>query len=152
MKYLPLLAIFAGVAISLQATLNARLGVLLQNTLLGTGIAFMVGCLLCLTLVAVTGKLNIKATSVQTVPVYLWFTGGALGALGVGLLYFLIPKMGIGPMTVFSLVGQLLVATAASHFGWLDLPQNPVTVQKLIGFFALFTGVVLVNGDKIYAH
>ena len=69
MSYLPLLAIFAGVAISMQATLNARLGVLLQNTLLGTGIAFMVGCLLCLTLVAVTGKFDIKATILQTVPV-----------------------------------------------------------------------------------
>ena len=85
MNYLPLLAILAGVAISLQATLNARLGVLLQNTLLGTGIAFM-------------------------------------------------------------------VATAASHFGWFDLPQSPVTLQKTIGFFALFTGVVLVNGEKIHAY
>lgn len=152
MNYLPLLAIFAGVVISLQATLNARLVVLLQNTLLGTGIAFMVGCLLCLTLVAVTGKFNVNATSLQTVPVYLWFTGGALGALGVGLLYFLIPQMGIGPMTVFSLAGQLLVATTASHFGWFDLPQNPVTLQKLIGFLALFTGIVLVNGESFYAY
>jgi transporter family-2 protein len=151
-NYFPLLAIFAGVVISLQATLNARLGVLLQNTLLGTGIAFFVGCLLCLSLVAVTGKFNVNATSLQTVPVYLWFTGGALGALGVGLLYFLIPQMGIGPMTVFSLAGQLIVATAASHFGWFDLPQNPVTLQKLIGFFALFTGVVLVNGESFYAY
>jgi transporter family-2 protein len=151
MNYLPLLAIFAGVAISLQATLNARLGVLLHNTLLGTGIAFMVGCLLCLTLAAATGKFDMEATNLQTVPVYLWFTGGALGALGVGLLYFLIPQMGIGPMTVFSLAGQLLVATAASHFGWFDLPQTPVTSQKLIGFFVLFNGVVLLNGEKYYA-
>jgi transporter family-2 protein len=151
MSYLPLLAIFAGFAISLQVALNARLGVLLQNTLLGTGIAFMVGCLLCLTLVAVSGKFDLKATSLQTIPVYLWFTGGALGALGVGLLYFLIPQLGIGPMTVYSLTGQLLIATAASHFGWFDLPQSPVTLQKLIGFFALFTGVVLVNGENIYA-
>lgn len=152
MNYLPLLAIFAGVAISLQATLNSRLGVLLENTLLGTGIAFMVGCLLCFTLVAVTGKFEMKAASLQTVPVYLWFTGGMLGALGVGLLYFLIPQMGIGPMTVFSLAGQLMVATAATHFGWFDLPQNPVTLQKLVGFFALFTGVVLVNGEKYHAY
>ena len=152
MNYLPLLAIFSGVAISLQATLNARLGVLLQNTLLGTGIAFMVGCLLCLTLVVVTGKFDIKPSSLQTVPSYLWFTGGALGAFGVGLLYFLIPQMGIGPMTVFSLAGQILVATAASHFGWFDLPQTPFTLQKLIGFIALFIGVVLINGKKIYAY
>jgi transporter family-2 protein len=152
MNYLPLLAIFAGVTISLQATLNARLGVLIQNPLLGAGIAFMVGSLLCLTLVAVAGKLDIKGADLQTVPVYLWFTGGALGALGVGLLYFLIPQMGIGPMTVFSLTGQLLVATSASHFGWFDLPQHPVTLQTLIGLFALFTGVVLVNGEQLYAY
>jgi len=152
MNYLPLLAIFAGVAISLQATLNARLGVLLHNSLLGTGIAFMVGCLVCLSLVAATGKFDIKATDLVTVPVYLWVTGGALGALGVGLLYFLIPQMGIGPMTVYSLAGQLLVATIASHFGWFELPQSPVTLQKLMGFFALFAGVALVNGEKYYAY
>lgn len=152
MNYLPLLAIFAGVAISLQATLNARLGVLLDSTLLGTGIAFMVGCLLCFSLVVVTGKFDMKVTVLQAVPMYLWFTGGVLGAFGVGLLYFLIPQMGIGPMTVFSLAGQLVVATTASHFGWFDLPQNTVTLQKLMGFFALFTGVVLVNGEKIYAY
>jgi transporter family-2 protein len=152
MDYLPFLAIFAGVAISLQATLNARLGVLLQNPVLSTGIAFLVGCLLCLSLVAVTGKFDMKATNLQTVPVYLWFTGGALGALGVGLLYFLIPKMGIGPMTVFSLAGQLLVATAASNFGWFDLPQSPITLQKLVGFVALFAGVMLVNGEYFNAY
>jgi transporter family-2 protein len=151
-SYLPLLAIFAGVAISLQATLNAHLGVLLQSTLLGTGIAFMVGCLLCLTLVVVTGNLDVKASSFQTVPTYLWFTGGALGAFGVGLLYFLIPQMGIGPMTVFSLAGQLIIATVASHFGWFDLPQTSFTLQKLIGFFALIVGIVLVNGEKMYAY
>lgn len=152
MSYLPLLAIFSGIMISLQATLNARLGVLLQNTLLGTGIAFMVGSLLCFSLIAVTGKFDMNATSLETVPIYLWFTGGALGALGVGLLYFLIPQMGIGPMTVFSLAGQLLVATTASHFGWFELPQNPLTLQKLIGFFALFIGIFLVNGENIYAY
>jgi len=151
-SYLPLLAIFAGVAISLQATLNARLGVLLQNSLLGTAIAFMVGCLLCLSIVAVTGKLDVKAASLHSVPVYLWFTGGALGALGVGLLYFLIPQMGIGPMTVFSLTGQILVATVASHFGFFNLPQNPITLQTLIGVLAIFAGVALVNGDKLHAY
>ena len=152
MIYLPLLAMFAGVSISLQAILNARLGVLLQNTLLGTGIAFLVGCLLCLTILVATGKLGVKATSFQIVPVYLWFAGGALGAMGVGLLYFLIPQMGIGPMTVFSLAGQLIVATTASHFGWFELPQNPITLQKIFGFLALFTGVVLVSGEKFYAN
>lgn len=152
MNHLTLLAIFAGIAISLQATLNARLGVLLGNTLLGTGIAFMVGCLLCFTLIALNGKFDLKVTSLQIVPVYLWFTGGALGALGVGLLYFLIPKMGVGSMTVYSLTGQLLVAMAVSHFGWFDLPQSPVTLQKIFGLIALFTGVVLVNGETIHAY
>ncbi len=152
MNYLPFLAIFAGVAISLQATLNARLGVLLQNTLLGTGIAFMTGCLLCFILVAVSGKFAVKTASLQAVPVYLWFTGGALGALGVGLLYFLIPQMGIGAMTVYSLSGQLLIATIASHFGWLDLPQSPVTLQKVVGLFALIAGIMLINGEKAYAY
>lgn len=152
MNYLPLLAIVAGAAISLQAALNTRLAVLLQDTLLATGIAFMVGCILCLMIVAVSGKFDLTSVNIQIVPTYLWFIGGALGAFGVGLLYFLIPKIGIGDMTVYSLAGQLLVATTTSHFGWFDLPVNPISLQKIIGIAALFMGVILINGGKVHAY
>ena len=57
-----------------------------------------------------------------------------VGTLGVGLLHLLIPQMGIGPITVFSLAGQFMVTTVASHFGCLDLPQKLVTLPKPLGF------------------
>ncbi|CAA0104566.1 Uncharacterised protein [BD1-7 clade bacterium] len=152
MNILPLLAIAAGVAISLQATLNARLGVLIDSALLSTGFAFSVGAIICWVIAIASGQLASSADQLTHAPLYLYVSGGFLGALGVGMLYFLIPKIGIGPMTVFSLGGQLFVATIASHFGWFDLPQSSVTPIKLIGIATLIVGVVLTNSEVLYAH
>ncbi|CAA0125632.1 Uncharacterised protein [BD1-7 clade bacterium] len=152
MNFLPLLAIAAGVAISLQATLNARLGVLIDSALLSTGFAFSVGALICWITVFASGQLTISSVQLARAPIYLYLSGGVLGAAGIGLLYFLIPKIGIGPMTVFSLGGQLIVATTASHFGWFDLPQSPITPVKLLGMATLIVGVVLTNSEVLYAH
>jgi len=37
-----------------------------------------------------------QMADIKSVPVYLWFSGGALSAFGVGMFYYLIPKMGGG--------------------------------------------------------
>ena len=164
MSWMPLLAVLAGMLISVQAALNARLGVLLQNPLLATTIALGVAFVMCLTLSLSTltslslghslgnsQRLFIHDVT-AIVPPYLWFTGGLLSAMGVGLLYFLIPKIGMSTMTVMSLSGQLAIASIAGHFGWFDLPETPFTLQKTIGFILLLSGVVLVSGETFHAH
>ena len=147
MNLFSILALLAGATIATQASMNARLGVLLSSPLLGTAIAFAFSCLF--TVIAVIA-FNPKAPSmgqIQAVPVYLWFSGGMLAAFGVGLFYFLIPKMGIGAMMSYALTGQLLVAIIASHFGWFDLPTRPINLTRALGVIALALGILLINGD-----
>lgn len=146
MGYLPLLALTAGAAIAVQAAMNAQLGVLLGSSLLGTTVAFATSLLLSLLAVVVYTRQYPPMASIQAVPLYLWF-GGVLSAFGVGMFYFLIPRMGVGPMMSFALTGQILVAIAASHFGWFDLPTRPVSFNRALGVLALMVGIVLINWE-----
>lgn len=146
MSHLSLLALMAGAAIAVQAGMNAQLGVLLRNSLLGTAVAFAVSCLLSLLAVMVSTRQYPQLESIQAVPLYLWF-GGVLSVFGVGMFYFLIPKMGAGPMMSFALTGQIVVAIIASHFGWFDLPVKPVNSLRIMGVLALVAGILLINWE-----
>ncbi|GAA0342148.1 hypothetical protein GCM10009092_03380 [Bowmanella denitrificans] len=144
MKLLGILALLAGAAIATQASMNAQLGVLLRNSLLATAIAFT-GSMLVTLLVLLSSSAHLpKLDTWLAVPVHLWF-GGVLSALGVGLFYYLIPKMGVGPMMSFALTGQLLVAMLASHYGWFGLPVKSLDGIKFLGIAALITGILLIN-------
>lgn len=138
------LALVAGAAIAVQAAMNARLGVLLLSPLTATVAAFFFSLVVTLTVFVVTRESLPTMSSLRDVPVYLWF-GGVLSALGVGLLYFLIPKVGVGSVMTYSLCGQLLVAALFSHHGWLGLPQRAVDGPRLLGLALLIIGVVLFN-------
>lgn len=146
MAYLPLLALAAGAAIGVQASVNAQLGVLLRSSQLGTVVAFATSLLISLLALLVSTRQYPQLESIQAVPFYLWF-GGVLSAFGVGMFYFLIPRMGVGPMMSYALTGQILVAVAASHFGWFDLPGKPINPTRALGVSALVVGILLINWE-----
>lgn len=148
MNVFSFLALIAGAAIATQASMNARLGVLLHNSMWATTVAFGVSCIVMLisTLIVSTQQTP-DWTDIGSVPIYLWFSGGALAALGVGLFYFLIPQMGIGPMMSYALTGQLLIAMISSHFGWFELPIKSFTIGRAMGLGALIVGIMLINQD-----
>ena len=79
----------------------------------------------------------------------MWFSGEALAAFGVGMYYFLIPKMGVGPMMSYALAGQLLLAVVASHFGWFDMPVKQIDFIKIVGIIALIVGIILINIENL---
>ncbi len=144
---LPWLALSAGGAIAIQAGINARLGVELGNTMLGTGVAFAVACLVSLLVVVFQRAGMPSVDRLQAVPLYLW-GGGIISAFGVGMFYFLIPRMGVGPMMSFALTGQIVLAVIASHFGWFDQPVKPMNLTRVIGLLILVAGVSLIYWEK----
>lgn len=143
-----LLAFIAGAAITTQASLNAQLGVLLKNSLVATTVAFIFSALFTLLAVFITTKNYPHLETVHAIPVHLWFLGGAIAAFGVGMYYFLIPKMGVGPMMSYALTGQLLLAVFASHFGWFGMPIKQISVITATGVVTLIAGVILINFER----
>ena len=147
MGYLALLALIAGAAIAAQASMNTQLGVLLKSPLIGTVVAFTSSSIFTLVAVVAFTKHYPQAGTIRSVPIYLWFTGGALSAFGVGMMYYLIPKMGVGPMMSYALTGQIIVAVIASHFGWFDFPIKRLSGLKFIGLVAMINGILLINWE-----
>lgn len=142
-----LMALVTGATIALQATMNARLGVLLKSSMVGTSIAFFVSFIVSIVIMLTQLRHFPKLNDIQSVPFYLWFSGGVLSAIGVSLLYYLIPKLGVGTMLSYTLSGQLIMALVASHLGWFNFPVQPVTGVKLLGTVALLAGVLLLNWE-----
>lgn len=140
-----LLAFIAGTAIAAQASMNAQLGVLLQNTLLASLVAFFSGFVFTLISFISMQKNLPDYQTVSKVPVYLWFTGGLLSAFAISSFYWLIPRMGVAGMISAALAGQLCLAMIAGHYGWFNLPVTPLTPYKLLGAISLVMGIVLIN-------
>ncbi len=143
--FLPILAFAAGVVIAIQASMNAQLGALTKNSVFATTVAFLSSFIFTLiVLVLVTKKLP-NSETIKAVPHYLWFSGGLLSTFGIGAFYWLIPKMGVGPMVSYALSGQLILAMIASHFGWFQLPIIPISTSKVVGALLLILGIILTN-------
>lgn len=152
MSYLSLLALAAGAAIAIQASMNAQLGVLLKSSMLGTSIAFLFSCVFTVSAMVLSTKQYPQMDEIKSIPMYLWFSGGALSAFGVGMFYYLIPKMGVGSMMSYALSGQILIAIVASHFGWFNLPVKSIDVVKVFGAILLIIGVLLLNWESSNVH
>jgi len=150
--FLSLLALSAGAAIAIQASLNAQLGVLLKSSMLGTSIAFLSSFVFILFATILSTRQYPAIVEIRAIPVYLWFSGGALSAFGVGMFYYLIPKMGIDSMMSCALSGQILIAVIVSHFGLFDQPIKSVNVLKIVGVISLIVGVILINWEFNDAH
>lgn len=142
---LALLAICVGAVITAQAGLNASLGKQLGNPLFGATVAFGVSLgFTALGVLTLTRRLPAPG-QVSAVPLHLWFTGGLLGALAIGSVYWLIPRLGIGATLSLTLTGQLILALIAGHFGWFQLPVNPLSPQKVMGAATLILGIALIH-------
>lgn len=150
MNSLGMLAILAGGCIAIQAAMNARLGVHLHSALLATGFAFLASFVLITSFIVLSQfkTLQITFSNIQlaSVPWYLWFSC-ALSVVGVGAMYWLIPKMGAGMMMSYALTGQLVIAMLISHFGLFETPQKLITSSKLLGSALLIVGIILINRD-----
>jgi len=150
MNTLGLIAVIAGGFIALQATMNARLGVHFNNVWLAIVYAFFISFILTSVWFAAvyfkTLKSQVILLQLSAVPWYLWFAS-VFSVLGVGAMYWLIPKMGTGIMMSYALIGQLIVAMLISHFGLFDSPQKLLSISKVIGSILLIVGVVLINKE-----
>lgn len=143
-----LLSFLVGIMVVIQGGINARLGILLNNSLLATSAALTMGASLTLITVLITVRQFPSMHQVREIPLYLWVTGGVLSFFAVTLFYYIIPKIGISTAVTFGLSGQLIFAAIAGHFGWFNMPLEPITVKKIAGLLVMITGVILIKSQN----
>jgi len=139
------IAFLGGILLAAQGGLNAQLGVFLKNPLLASLVAFFFSFIFVLIYVLANIKNLPTLNDLKNIPTYLWFTGALFSVLGVSLYYYTIPKLGISTMISLGLIGQLLFSVVAGHFGWLNLPTEPISIKKMMGVISMIIGILLIN-------
>jgi transporter family-2 protein len=140
-----IIAILGGVFLAAQAGLNSTLGTLLKNPVLASIAAFFSSTIFALVFVIFSVKSTPTWIEIKQIPLYLWVTGGLFSVIGICLYYYTIPKLGISTMISLGLFGQLLFSVVAGHFGWLNLPTEPITIKRIIGVAAMILGILMIN-------
>lgn len=138
-----IMGLAAGFGLTVQVGMNAQLRKVLQSANLAALISFLVGTLaLVLLVVAMRTPVPARET-LAAVPVWAWF-GGLLGAFYVASSTVVAAELGATMLLGLALLGQLSTALLIDHFGWLGLPENPVTASRLLGVALLAVGVWLI--------
>jgi transporter family-2 protein len=90
-------------------------------------------------LLATRAELPSRET-LATVPMWAWF-GGLFGAFYVAISTVVATELGATSLLALALLGQLATALVIDHFGWLGLPEHPITLTRLAGVALLGAGV-----------
>jgi transporter family-2 protein len=130
-----------GGLIALQAPINSGLGKAV-GTLPAAAISFMVGTVLLVGLVAVSGQLD-NVTEAANVRWY-YLLGGLLGAAYVTTVLLTVRTLGAGGVTAATVSGQLTASLVIDRVGLLGLDETPITLGRVIGVVLLIAGTVLV--------
>ena len=135
--------VVAGCLMPVQPVLNAWAAHALESPWWAAFLSFAggTGVLLVLAL-ALSGLPSLKAINSLS-PAVLW--AGPLGALFVTATLVAVPRLGVFPVMVLLVAGQLGAALVMDHFGWMGVPRVPLSWQRVLGGILVFVGVLLVR-------
>ena len=138
-----LLGIASGLVLTLQIGMNAKLRTVLQDASTAAFISFLVGTVGLITLLLVTRTSMPARDTLASVPAWAWF-GGLLGAFNVTISIVVAAQLGTASLLGLALAGQLAMALVVDHFGWMGLPEHPITLTRLAGVALLGLGAWLI--------
>lgn len=138
-----LLAMALGGMIALQPGLNAdvarRLGTPIGAAFLSILVAFLLSAAYIL-----ISRHPLPLGAIASMPWYLWFAGmfGFLFVIG-GL--FVAPVLGGALLFAAIVLGQMIAATVADHFGVAGYPGHTIDLYRVIGILFVVAGVFLFH-------
>ncbi len=144
MHYLFLfLAFLTGLAITVQAGINANLRQALGNPLLASLLSFGIGFVTLLAVHLSTGGGVPPLATLRSLAWWKW-TGGLIGAVYVTTVILAVPRIGTANLVSLSVAGQLVAAVVLDHYGLLGLAPHPANAWRLLGIGLILLGVLLV--------
>jgi len=138
------LGIIAGSGLTLQVGMNSKLRTVLQNANSAALVSFLVGTAALMALLIATRTPVPDRDTLASIPVWAWF-GGVMGAFNVAVSTVVASQLGTVSQLGLVLLGQLATAMVADHFGWMGLPEHPITLTRLAGVALLGAGVWLIT-------
>ena len=142
-----LMLTLAGVGLTLQSAVNARLREAVGAPVLSALISFLVGAV-PLGLMAALGVFGRgRLTELGGSPWWIWI-GGLFGAFYVTLAVIGVPRVGAAVVISCAVFGQMAAALVLDSFGWLGVPRAPLNGWRILGGVLLMAGVLLIQGKK----
>jgi transporter family-2 protein len=137
------LGIASGFGLTLQIGMNSKLRTVLSNANIAALISFLVGTTALVLLLVITRTPMPARETLASVPAWAWF-GGLMGAFYVAISTVVASQLGTASLLGLALSGQLAMALVVDHFGWLGLPEHPITLTRMAGVALLGLGAWLV--------
>ena len=137
--------IAGGVAISVQAPINATLSRGLADPILAACISFFVGFV---ALLAAWGlSLTVRnagpdLSSLGAMPAWVWI-GGVLGTVYVLAALWSVPKIGVLTVVAAAVFGQLAAALVMDAVGAFGLAARDITPTRVLAVVMVLGGLVL---------
>lgn len=141
------LTLFLGIVLAVHLAMNAKVGAAIGNPRVGNAVFWCIGALTAV-IIGITGWKAGALAPLKDINLLL-LTAGALGAMLVFAIAWLIPEIGAGSLMILLLVGQIIGGLVMSHFGWLGSPVDPINWIKIVGVALMIGGVVLATFVKI---
>lgn len=144
MNYIYILfAFLVGLAITVQAGVNANLRQAMASPILAAAISFGSGFIALLLLFAASGSSTPSIEAVRQVSWWKWM-GGVMGAVYMITVIVSVPKIGTANLVSLSVAGQLVAAIILDHYGLLGFAIHPANGWRLFGVMLIIAGVLLV--------
>lgn len=137
------LPFFAGAFLALQAGINGQLAKQVGGVLAAALISFFVGTMALLILVLAQREMP-SLSALRGLTWWHW-CGGLLGVFFITTAAFAGPRIGALLFMALVLAGQLSMALALDHFGWVGFREAPVSLGKIAGLLLIVAGVVLIR-------
>ena len=138
-----LMAVSVGAGLAVQAGVNARLR-------LGTGSALwaaMISSMLTVVLFVIAQLIvrdPLPMSGLSRQPWWVW-TGGIMGAAYVFGVVYLTRSLGVAALFIAIVAGQLLAGLLIDHFGWFNVPVQPINGARIAGAVLVVAGIMLIR-------
>ncbi|SHM80779.1 transporter family-2 protein [Pseudomonas asturiensis] len=144
-----LLAVCAGLGITLQTTLNGELAKGVGGDSVAAALFSFTAGALCLGIFSLMrGGIVV---SLAAIPAQPWWSllGGLLGAGALLSYVVLAPKIGLSALLGLAIAGQIISSLVIDHFGLMGALERPVSLVKLAGAMVMLAGLVIaLFGDR----
>lgn len=147
-----LLAIAAGLGITLQTTLNGQLSKGVGGDSVAAALFSFTAGAVCLGVFSwMRGG---TGASLAAIPAQPWWSllGGLLGAGALLSYVVLAPKIGLSALLGLAIAGQIISSLVIDHFGLMGALERPVSLVKLAGAIVMLAGLAIaLFGDRCLA-
>ena len=144
-----LLAIAAGLGITLQTTLNGQLAKGVGGDSVAAALFSFTAGAVCLGVFSLMrGGIVASLAAIPAQP--LWsLLGGLLGAGALLSYVVLAPKIGLSALLGLAIAGQIVSSLVIDHFGMMGASERPVSLVKLAGSMVMLAGLAIaLFGDR----